>query len=239
MAYGIMNISSSATPNNNNEWLEFCSNVFYDSENIDEDWDGNYPSGELVDAVLPDSYPYDSLRMLCFYGCVRLKSMTLPDTITRLNGECFESCMFMEKFSAPQATTLGNECFYYCSALTSIELPQATTLGNYCFGSCLALTSIELSDNCDSIGTYAFYNCTSLKDINLGDTVITTLGTNTFYKCTALENIEIPSTVTTINSNAFNGCTQDNLIITIHKAEDSISGAPWGATNATIVWDGE
>ena len=26
--------------------------------------------------------------------------------------------------------------------------------------------------------------------------------------------------------------------ITINKPQDSVSGAPWGATNATVVWNG-
>jgi hypothetical protein len=40
-----------------------------------------------------------------------------------------------------------------------------------------------------------------------------------------------------IGSGAFNGCTNITSIV-VHKAEGSIKGAPWGATNATVIWDG-
>ena len=43
--------------------------------------------------------------------------------------------------------------------------------------------------------------------------------------------------INSISNTAFAGCT--NLeTITINKSEGSVSGAPWGATNATVVWNG-
>ena len=59
----------------------------------------------------------------------------------------------------------------------------------------------------------------------------------TFESCTSLTNITIPSGFTSIDSTAFINCT--NLTqITVNKAQDSISGAPWGAPNATVTWQG-
>lgn len=51
--------------------------------------------------------------------------------------------------------------------------------------------------------------------------------------------VSIPSTVTEIEASAFAGSASVMTSITINKAEDSIPGAPWGATNATVVWTGE
>lgn len=67
---------------------------------------------------------------------------------------------------------------------------------------------------------------------------VTTIGNEAFRGCTGLTSIEIPSGVTTISSSAFRGCTSITSIV-VHKAEGSITGAPWGATNATVTWDGE
>ena len=81
--------------------------------------------------------------------------------------------------------------------------------------------------------TFVLANIVSI-DIPSG---VTSIGNNAFQNCTNLTAIDIPSSVTSIGNNAFTGCT--NLTaITIHKAEGSITGAPWGATNATVVWDG-
>ena len=76
----------------------------------------------------------------------------------------------------------------------------------------------------------------SLTDIKIpnGTTII---GSEAFDGCGSLASVEIPSSVTKIGANAFDSCP--NLTtITIHKSEDSITDAPWGATEATVIWDG-
>lgn len=103
---------------------------------------------------------------------------------------------------------------YYCTGLKSLTLPS---------------TLIE-------IGDYSLEGCSGLTEITIPSSV-TTIGIRAFASCTGLTEITIPSSVTSIGSNCFNGCT--NLeTITIHKAKGSISGAPWAAPNATVVWDG-
>ena len=87
-----------------------------------------------------------------------------------------------------------------------------------------------------SISVNAFRDCTGLKSIEIPSSV-TKFNNYAFSGCTGLTSIEIPSSVTSIGNNAFYACT--NLTtITIDKAEGSITGAPWGAINATVVWDG-
>ena len=81
-----------------------------------------------------------------------------------------------------------------------------------------------------------FAYCTNLKSVT-GMEGMTEILSNTFDSCTSLTNITIPSSITSIDSTAFLNCT--NLTqITINKAQDSISGAPWGAPNATVTWQG-
>ena len=64
----------------------------------------------------------------------------------------------------------------------------------------------------------------------------TTIGDYVFLNCTHLAYIKIPSTTTTIGEHAFENCT--NLTdIYIRQPEGSISGAPWGAPNATVHWN--
>lgn len=98
------------------------------------------------------------------------------------------------------------------------------------------ITSIDIPDNVTRIGNYIFYACTDLTSITIPGSV-TSIGSSAFSGCTGLTTIIIPSSVTEIAFTTFNGCT--NLTtITINKAEGSITGAPWGATNATVVWTG-
>lgn len=64
------------------------------------------------------------------------------------------------------------------------------------------------------------------------------IGKRCFYRCVKLPEITIPSTVVAIDAQAFLDCR--NLeTITIKRAENSVSGAPWGAPDSTnIVWTG-
>ena len=84
----------------------------------------------------------------------------------------------------------------------------------------------------DRIRSYAFYNCANLALTSL-PSGITSIGKNAFGECTGLTSITFTGTPTSIESNAFQGCT--NLrTINVPWANGAVSGAPWGATNATI-----
>ena len=106
--------------------------------------------------------------------------------------------------------TFGNACFYSCG-LTSFDIPAGTTV----------------------IPASMFYNCVALAQVTIPDSV-TTIGGYAFGRNYALKSITIPANVTTIYSNAFLYCS--GITITIQKAENSISGSPWSASNATIIW---
>ena len=57
-----------------------------------------------------------------------------------------------------------------------------------------------------------------------------------FISCTSLAHVSFSEGLTSIGWSAFNGCT--NLIdIKVPWAEGAVSGAPWGATNATITYN--
>ena len=110
-------------------------------------------------------------------------------------------------------TKVRDGAFFGCSNLAHVSLPEGlTSIDNNAFSDCESLTLISLPDGVTSIGDYTFYGCTSLTSITF------------------------KGTPTTIDSTAFNGCT--NLTdIKVPWAEGAVSGAPWGATNATITYN--
>lgn len=63
-----------------------------------------------------------------------------------------------------------------------------------------------------------------------------TIQTKAFFNCNDLRKAYLGAGVTAIASDAFEGC--HNIEIVIDKETDSILGAPWGATNATVIWRG-
>lgn len=84
----------------------------------------------------------------------------------------------------------------------------------------------------NKIRSNAFYKCTSLALASL-PSGITSIGSYAFYKCISLTSLTFKGKPRTINSSAFKNCF--NLrVINVPWAEGAVSGAPWGATNATI-----
>ena len=85
------------------------------------------------------------------------------------------------------------------------------------------------------VRNYAFVNCTNLALTSLPKS-LTSIGHSAFAGCSNLTSITFKGTPTTIASSAFDGCT--NLTdIKVPWAEGAVSGAPWGATNATITYN--
>ena len=150
-------------------------------------------------------------------------------------------------------TSIGEYAFQSLTKLTSITIPNSVTnIGTYAFGY-TGLTNVVIPDNVTNIGMYAFYN-TSLTDVlipgsvksigyaafadtELSDVVIpngvASIDGFVFGSCNNLKSITIGETVTSIGDNAFSD--SDNLITIYYKG--TATGAPWGATNATVISD--
>lgn len=94
---------------------DFNSNIFGHIE-IPEDANG-YKVVELG--------PYS------FFGC-NISSVTIPNTVTKLNTFCFDACRELTSVVLPNSVTfLGYGGFSRCTALTSVVLPPNITLEKY------------------------------------------------------------------------------------------------------------
>ena len=133
-------------------------------------------------------------------------------------------------------TKIRDNLFYGCTNLALIVFPNGlTSIGENAFTGCLSLTLTSLPESLTSIGAYAFEACTNLALTSLPDG-ITSIGWGAFSSCTSLTSITFKGTPNSIMSSAFDGCT--NLTdIKVPWAEGAVSGAPWGATNATITYN--
>lgn len=130
--------------------------------------------------------------------------------------KCPKTIMNGEVYEIPNTVTeVGNQAFYGSEVKNVIIPSSVKKIGNECFAVCPNLEEINLQEGLEQIGWRAFYRSHKIK------------------------TIVIPSSVTTIATETFgnmNGLTQ----ITIKKAENSISGKPWGARASVIIeWTGE
>ena len=119
-----------------------------------------------------------------FYGCSKLSSITIPNSVT----------------------SIGGSVFYGCWSLVDVTLSDAIlSIGDSMFRDCVRLQNIIIPERVTSIGKSAFQNCNSLAKIIIPDNV-TTISEYSFYQCTSLTSIIIGKSVAIIESRAFSDC---------------------------------
>lgn len=134
-------------------------------------------------------------------------------------------------------TEIGRYAFDFCDQLTSATFQKATKVDSSAFSDCRSLESISLPE-VKEIKQSAFAYCSSLKSISMPKIEI--LSNNSSYwgifDYCGMTTINIPSTIQSIGKNAFE--SSKITTINIDRRTNSISGAPWGASGATVNWTG-
>ncbi len=189
----------------------------------------------LSNIVIPARYlgcAVSEIAEAGFYKCERLKSITIPNTVTVIGEYAFEDCEELVGVAIPDSvTSIGEYAFSDCEKLSSITIPNKVesiergafsgceslesvsigtgvkSIGSYAFNGCEKLGALNLPNGVTEIGEYAFSGCSSLGSVNIPNGV-TSIGMSTFYGCSSLTSITIPSGVTSIGSSAFGGCSK-------------------------------
>ena len=156
-----------------------------------------------TDVVIPSIYKgrlVDSVGYYAFSDCRRIKSITIPDSVT----------------------SIGNYAFAGCENLVSVTISKGVTLiGERAFIGCYSLVNVTFAEESEliSIGYLAFSSCKNLISISLPEN-LTAIDSLAFYSCTNLPSITIPEGVKSIGDRAFDGCI--NLIEVCNKSSLSI-----------------
>ena len=178
-------------------------------------------NGNADNVVIPKTYrgiPVKEIKDSAFSYQTRLKSITLPDSVTSIGNDAFYGCSGLTSIFVDKRNTkyhsAGN-CLIETATKTLIlgcktsVIPtdgSVTSIGNYAFYDCTGLTSITIPDSVTHIGDYAFSYCTGLTSVIIGNNV-TSIGGGAFRDCTGLTSITIPDSVTSIGFSAFRGCS--------------------------------
>ena len=168
-----------------------------------------------------------------FEGCTKLKTVTLPDTVTQFYSQTFKNCTALEEINIPKSiqviqpqeflgcsslktvdfrgtsvVRICDEAFKGCTFLASVYLgePENLSIDAYAFQDCTNLETVDCSKtNISSIENYAFYNCSKLKKIDLSSSTMEQTGQSIFRACTSLEEVILPKTLKEINYLTFSG----------------------------------
>ena len=183
--------------------------ISYNRSGTSNDKLGNfafYGCSGLTSLTIPSSVT--SIEGYAFYRCSGLTSLTIPSSVTSIGGSAFEGCSRLTSLTIPSSvTSIKGRAFYGCSGLTSLTIPSSvTSIGEMAFRGCSGLTSLTIPSSVTSIGESAFEGCNGLTSLTIPSS-ITSIDDWTFFGCSGLTSLTIPSSVTSIGERAFEGCS--------------------------------
>jgi hypothetical protein len=171
------------------------------------------PGGAVAIPGRINGLPVVSIGEAAFWGCFRLTSLSIPNSVA----------------------SIGDGAFVGCSSLAGITLPNGvTSIGDAAFMDCTGLTSITISDSVTSIGDWALAYC-GLTNLAIPSSV-TNIGNAAFRSCTSLTNLTIGNSLANIGSNACADCTRLAGIYFRGNAPADGGGVFKGSTNATVYY---
>ena len=143
-----------------------------------------------------------------FYNNTNVTSVTIPNSVTRIDNNAFLGCSGLTSVTIPNSvTSIGRFAFSGCSGLTSVTISNSiTNINEWTFNGCSGLKSIEIPNNVTSIGNYVFHNCSSLTSLAIPDNV-TSIGSSAFSGCASLESVSFGKSLQNIGYDAFSDCT--------------------------------
>lgn len=190
-------------------------------------------NGTADSLVIPDTIedlPVTVIGSWAFWNKTALVSITLPDSITEIENNAFNSCSGLNNINMPESLKLiGNTAFSSCAALEAVVIPDGVTdIGNSAFAGCSKLTNITIPESVTSIGENAFRNtkwlgnmqsespyvvvnsilidATTCTDNDIFPNTVTSIGNLAFALNNNITSITIPDSVTHIGNQAFSQC---------------------------------
>jgi hypothetical protein len=110
-----------------------------------------------------------SIGTWAFFNCIVLTSVSLPDSLKRIEASAFYGCNKLPSIDIPVGVTaIGSDVFLACIALASVFLPSSLTeIGESAFAYCYSLTAVTIPRSVTKIDDRAFAYCSSLSRISV------------------------------------------------------------------------
>lgn len=232
----------------NLESIKISDNISYVGSHAFSDtlWYNNLPDGVIYIGKIAYSYKGEmpenteiildedtkSISEWAFSKQENLKSITIPESVERIENNAFFCCYGLENADIPQnVTDIGADAFKFCSSLKKINIPQSVeNIGDCAFANCTSLSDIDFPDSAVYIGKTIFDNTVWLE--NQPDGMVYTGKIAYGYKGEMPENtdIAIEEGIKGIACRAFENC--ENLTdITLPQSLEYIGGSSFSSCN--------
>ena len=191
--------------------------------NYDEsDWHNSQYTDLIEKAIIEKGI--SNIGMQTFYGCSSLKSINIPEGLTKIsNIYVFSGCSSLESIDVDtnNSSYMSEDGILFNKMQTKIirypagkkdikdyVIPTTvTSINDAAFSGCSYLESINIPEKVRRIEDSTFSGCSSLKNISIPETV-TVIELYAFSGCSSLESIEISENVTELDGGtAFSNCS--------------------------------
>ena len=209
--------------------------------------------GSEADLIIPemiDGYVVTSIGNEAFSWCYHLKSIRVPESVTKIGINPFRFRNSLEQIIVsadhPVLEVIDGLLYYkpekklvYCPLnKQQVEIPQGIQIiGDYAFECCASLNSITFPDSLKNIGDDAFSNCYRLSSIILPEG-LTSIGNTAFVACNSLRSITLPDSLTEIGTNPFMGCGfLDRIVLSAdHPVLEVIDGLLYNKKEKKLIF---
>lgn len=160
--------------------------------------------------VLPDK---------CFRGFEKINKVILPEGITHIGDDAFNSCKISEIVLPSTLVSIGMYAFAN-TLIQNIDFPSSLKyIGRGAFDSC-NLSDVVLPEGLEEIGISAFYGC-PLREIVIPSSV-KEIGAYAFFCNYLLEDFVIPETVEILGESVVGSCVNLKNITVSSKVFDVV-----------------
>lgn len=185
----------------------------------------------IENLVIPDTIegvPVTVIDWYAFENCTKLKSVSIPDTVTHISRYAFVHCTSLETINMPDSLYAIEEyAFHDCPLLKGIVLPEGLNIiGDRAFSGCHSIMELTIPGSCTQIGAYAFLNCDSLDMVTVKNDTVTLGERSLGYTYQNRYMIQDNFTIITKNGTAVQYAEENNIPVrsTITKGDVNADG---------------
>ena len=179
------------TPNTPDSFFNFSFSESSSSYIISANNEKTLPENIVIPSK-HNGYPVSRIGLKAFYSQEKIKSVSIPSSITSIGEYAFFNTKELKSISIPNSVTSIEKCAFQYSGIKSLKLSnnlQIITYGS--FNACRNLQSVVIPAKAKYIEDFAFESCSSIESIRIQNSE-PEIGMNAFANCNKLKSINIP-----------------------------------------------